>query len=410
MHPGTGRDYLGRMSSPRIAIVGAGPGGLVAAIAARRLGLEPDLFEQAPAFQQIGGAIGIQSNGMQALDAIGLLDDFYPHLCISRRAVLEAPPGHLVAVIDMSAGDVPYPGFAVVERYVLQQYLSGALVKLGGRVQHGMRCESATMSNNRIELRFQNGKHAQYDVVIACDGANSPTRDSMRIPTKRIAPGEAYLRVICDAPHPDPNRIGEFWAEDGRRVGLFPLVRDRTYMFCTAPLREWKEVRSHGLGEWLRSWADFGEMIMQMFVSVKNWNTAVYDELTDLRAEHWHRGPLFLVGDAAHAMTPNLGQGANSAMVDAVVLMRLLAEGLREKRSFAEIGARYEEIRRPFVTRVQDYALRGGSAARWRSSIARGVRNFMLRNAMNIRPLARSTARITSGFNPREQNYLTPIA
>ena len=397
------------MAPPRIAIVGAGPGGLVAAIAARRLGLEPDLFEQAPVFHKVGGAVGVQSNGMQALDAIGLLDDLRPQLCISQHVVLEAPPGHLVAQIEMSAGEVPYPGFAVIERHALQYYLVNALARLGGKVEHGMRCESATMSNNRIELRFQNGRRAQYDVVIACDGVNSPTRDSMRIPTKRIAPGEAYLRVICDTPHPDADRIGEFWAQDGRRVGLYPLVRNRTYMFCTAPLREWKEVRAHRLDEWLRSWSDFGEMIMHMFASVKDWHAAVYDELTDLRAEHWHRGPLFLVGDAAHAMTPNLGQGANSAMVDAVVLMRLLAEGLREHRSFDDIGRRYEEIRRPFVTRVQDYALRGGNAARWRSSIARGVRNFMLRNAFTIRPLARSTARITSGFNPREQNYLTPI-
>lgn len=397
------------MTPTRIAIVGAGPGGLLAGIAARRLGLDPDIFEQAPAFQQIGGAVGIQSNGMQALDAVGVLEGFRPRLCISKRAVLEAPPGTVVAEMDLSATDVPYPGFAVVERHELQSYLVDVLTALGGRVHHGMRCGSATMMNNRVELRFQNGIRAPYDVVIACDGVNSPTRDSMRIPTKRVAPGEAYLRVVCDMPHPDPSRIGEFWAADGRRVGLFPLANDRTYMFCTAPLREWKEVRTHRLNDWLRSWADFGDMVMRMFASVKDWHSAVYDELTDLRADTWHRGPLFLVGDAAHAMTPNLGQGANSAMVDAVVLMRLLADGMREHRTFDEIGARYEEIRRPFVTRVQDYALRGGLAARWTSGFARGMRNFMLRNVLSVGPIARSTARITSGYNPREQTYLSPI-
>lgn len=397
------------MTLPRIAIVGAGPGGLVAAISARRLGLEPDVFEQAPAFHHVGGAVGMQSNGMQALDAIGVLESFRPMLCFTQHAVIEAPPGRVVAEMDMSSGDVPYPGFAVVERYVLQNHLVDALSAVGGRVQHGMRCESATMSNDRVELRFQNGLRSQYDVVIACDGVNSPTRDSMRIPTKRIAPGEAYLRVVCDVPHPDPSRIGEFWAEDGRRVGLFPLIGDRTYMFCTAPLREWKEVRTHRLQEWLRSWSDFGDIVVQMFASVKDWQSAVYDELTDLRAERWQRGPLFLIGDAAHAMTPNLGQGANSAMVDAVVLMRLLSDGLREHRTFDEIGTRYEEIRRPFVTRVQDYALRGGAAARWTSGVARGFRNFMLRNVLSVKPLARSSARIASGFNPREQTYLTPL-
>lgn len=398
------------MTPVRIAIVGAGPGGLLAAIAARRLGLTPDLFEQAPAFHQVGGAVGIQSNGMQALDAVGLLEDFRPRLRVCNRLVIEAPPGRTLSEIDLSHAAVPYPGFAVIERHELQAYLVDVLSSLGGTIQHGMRCGSATMMNNRIELRFQNGIRAPYDVVVACDGVNSPTRDSMRIPTKRVAPGEAYLRVVCDAAHPDPNRIGEFWAPDGRRVGLFPLTNNRTYLFCTAPLREWKEVRTHRLAEWVRSWSDFGDMVMRMFASVKDWQNAVYDELTDLRAETWHRGPLFLVGDAAHAMTPNLGQGANSAMVDAVVLMRLLADGLRENQPLDEIGARYEEIRRPFVTRIQDYALRGGLAARWTSGLARGMRNFMLRNVLSVGPLARSSTRITSGYNPREQSYLTPIA
>src|SRR5439155_25521112 len=101
---------------------------------------------------------------------------------------------------------------------------------------------------------------------------------------------------------------------------------------------DWNRILAEDLSAWARSWDDFGEPVASLVRAI-DWQRAVYDELADVRVDRWYRDRVFLVGDAAHAMTPNLGQGANSAMADALVLINLLA-GANGDCDVA--GARYE--------------------------------------------------------------------
>jgi len=106
-------------------------------------------------------------------------------------------------------------------------------------------------------------------------------------------------------------------------------------------------------------------------------------------------------------MTPNLGQGANSAMTDALVLVNLLAE-CEGRGGWEQAGARYQHLRKPFVTRIQDAALLGGRIASWTSPPARGLRDWFLRAGTTIPALRRASMRLTSGLNPAEEAYLHP--
>ena len=100
--------------------------------------------------------------------------------------------------------------------------------------------------------------------------------------------------------------------------------------------------------------------------SVTDWSGAVYDELADLRVDRWQRNGVFLLGDAAHAMTPNLGQGANSAMVDALVLVNLLAE-LPNRRPGEKPAAVTSSCAGRSLARIQNAALMGGRMAAWKT-------------------------------------------
>src|SRR5262249_18087528 len=173
----------------------------------------------------------------------------------------------------------------------------------------------------------------------------------------------------------------------------------------SVPIGEWDTIREHRLKPWISSWSDFGAHATALLEDV-DWSAAVYDELTDLRVMSWHRGPVFLAGDAAHAMAPNLRQRANSAMVDGVVLMRLLAVAREELDALAGVGARYEAIRRPFVTRLQNVALQGGWMAAFRSPAARWIRDHALRLSQSIGPARRASLRLIAGWNPAEQELL----
>ena len=347
--------------------------------------------------------MGIQGNGLAVLDAIGVLERFRPHIELLTRASVEAPPGRRISVADFRELSLPHIGFAVALRYDLQETLLAAARAAGAVIEFNARCVRATRLDIGVTLGFADGSERTSEILLACDGIRSPVRETFGFVSHKHVVNEAYLRIVVPASMNDSNRVGEFWASDGRRAGCFPLPGNRTYVFCSVPLGKWQHILKNSLPEWVASWRDFGEPIAPLMESVTDWHSAVYDELTDLRVERWYQDRVFLVGDAAHAMTPNLGQGANSAMTDALVLINLLAE---HRDDPAAAGARYEGIRKPFVTRIQRTALFGGTIASWTLPFARFARDSVFRIGSRVGPVRRSSMLLTAGFNPAEQALL----
>lgn len=141
---------------------------------------------------------------------------------------------------------------------------------------------------------------------------------------------------------------------------------------------------------------------------VRDWSRVNYSELYEVCVDRWYRPPLFIVGDAAHAMTPNLGQGANSAMVDSLVLMRLLADGLRRGDPLERVGEAYDGLRRPFVTRIQKMARQIGRLAALRSAPARFLRRGVF-FVMGLRFMQKRGQLVAAGYHPAEESYLRPL-
>jgi 2-polyprenyl-6-methoxyphenol hydroxylase-like FAD-dependent oxidoreductase len=389
----------------RIAIVGGGPAGLVAAIACRQAGFDVTVFEQAASFEQVGGAIGIQGNGLRVLSALGLFERFRPCIELLTRAGLESPPGRVLVDADFTEMDATRIGFGVALRYDLQDVLLQSAREHDVAIHFNSRCSSVKRSAQEVVLDLGDATSVRADVVLACDGARSAVRDGSGFTVRRREVGEAYLRCVANIAHPDRRRIGEYWHPDGRRAGAFPLPGDRTYLFCSVPIGEWRRILENELPAWIRSWDDFGEPVASLVRAV-DWPRAVYDELSDVRVDRWYRDRVVLVGDAAHAMTPNLGQGANSAMTDALVLINLLATMNGDIEAAA---TRYEQIRKPFVTRIQDAAWLGGRMASLKSAPMRAVRDSVIRLSQAIAPARRASMKLTAGYNPAEQEYLRPV-
>ena len=138
----------------------------------------------------------------------------------------------------------------------------------------------------------------------------------------------------------------EIWLDDGRLFGIAPLAQGRTYFYCSAPYGQWHET-ARDVRAMDRRLARRAPRSGEILGAVPDWTRVSYDELREVTVRRWWRGGCFLLGDAAHAMAPNLGQGANSAMVDALVLVRLLYAALDSGGSHDEAGRRYEAVRRP---------------------------------------------------------------
>ena len=392
----------------QIAVVGAGPAGLTAALAARKLGLPVRVFEQAADFKQVGGGIMIHSNGQRVLDALGLLESFQPQMVTLTRGVIEGLRGKILAEIDFTELDIPFNRAAVVWRYQLQEHLLDAAEKAGIEVDFNHRLEDLSVDKNRAELRFENGAEFVADVLIAADGTNSGAREKSGLEFRKIAVGEGWVRGSSG--HKLSNRaFREIWGDDGRRFGIAPLTDDKIYFFARVPLGAWEEIRDNGLEEWIGSWRDFQDAV-EILRGVEDWQKINYSELFEIRAAEWAKPPVFLVGDAAHAMTPNLGQGANSAMVDALVLAQMLASAQENGRSLAEVGREYAALRRPFVTKIQTMARQNGQLAASTSAPSRFLRNILFAATKHLGFVRRKNMQVFAGYHQLEDEFFKPLS
>src|SRR5215207_989818 len=394
------------MQSP-IVIVGAGPAGLTAALALRRLGLEVTVMEQAHDYRRVGGGIVLHDNGQRVLRALGLLDSFRPHLQPCPVIAAELCGGRVLGAVDFDRFFPPLHHLpAVVLRYQLQEHLLAAAQACGVEVRFGHRVVAASAAGDVAVLRLADGASERAGIVLACDGAGSATGASLRLPARRRRLRRAYLRGVADIGWPQP-QIRELWYPDGRIFGTAPLPGARTYFYCTAPLGRWPQTLQGGLDQWITSWAGCDPKPRAVLAAVRDWSRVDYDEPLEVQARNWSRPPVFLVGDAAHAMTPYLGQGANSALVDALVLSRLLARELRGRGDLEAVGRRYVAIRGRFTRLLQISSRRQGNLATSHRAPARWLRDRLLPVFAGTGWIQRRSAMVTAGYNRAEQELLS---
>jgi 2-polyprenyl-6-methoxyphenol hydroxylase-like FAD-dependent oxidoreductase len=398
-----------KQDARQIAIVGAGPAGLVAALVAKKLGFEVRVFEQAPDFARIGGGILIHSNGQRVLESLGLLESFEPQMVAVTKAIVQGYREKVIAEVDFTEIDVPHNRIAVVWRYQLQEHLLKAARQAGIEVSFNHRLEKLEFEGRQAILHFENGEAYQSDIVIAADGVNSRTRESAGMDFRKVAIGEGWLRGSSEIKLSNTT-FREIWGDDGRRFGIAPLTEGKTYFYARVPLGEWEDIRENRLDEWMNGWQDFGQDAIKILHNVRDWKKVNYSELFEIHAEDWAKPPVFLVGDAAHSMTPNVGQGANSAMVDASVLVQMLGQARENGKDLAEVGREYTALRRPFVTKIQTAARRGGALASGTSATSHFLRDAFFAASRNIGFLRRQSLTLSAGYHPPENEFFTPFA
>ena len=401
-----------------VAVVGAGPGGLAAGIALRRLGFDVSVFEQAPQMEAVGGGILLHSNGLRALSALGVLPKLEPKLRYSGRMALESVGGAVLLSVLYADLPVPHPHSAVVLRYDLVDALLETAKEYDVPLFLDQKFSGITVDANGVSLALTCGKSGTtetrtFDALVACDGVHSPIRNALGL-LRGAAPRPLppWLRASAPVATPD-STIREIWGDDGRSFGIMPLPGDETHFFCSAPPREtWNALLSDpsGVGDWIDGWAAFGPEVHRLARSVPNWATVHYGSPAFVQVKAWHKGPVFLVGDAAHAMPPNLGQGANAALVDALVLARTLAnENAKAQLDWELAGRVYQNLRGPFMRKTQEVARELGFLAHQTAPLVRLLRDEALIQSARIAPIRERAVEIAIGHNPPEDPYLTPL-
>lgn len=360
---------------PREAlIIGAGIGGLCAGIALQRAGVRVAIYEAAPAPREVGAGLTLWPNAIRALDRLGLGAAVRALGTVDRHGGAIADwRGRSLVTLPAAALEARFGApIVVVHRAEFRALLAEALGR--DALRYDARLQSfAPDDGGRIIAHFADGHVARGDLLIGADGLRAVTRQQLfGGPAPRYAGYTAWRAVV---PY-DQARIplwGEFWGR-GLRFGLAPIGADRVYYFATrnAPAgsdrRGTPESRRTELLRLFGGWAD----PVPGLLAATDPAALLQNDIEELPPlPRWGAGPVTLLGDAAHAMTPNLGQGACLAIEDAVTL----AACLHEITDVAGALRRYEARRRPRATRLQRQARLIGRVGQWSHPLACALRD-----------------------------------
>jgi 2-polyprenyl-6-methoxyphenol hydroxylase-like FAD-dependent oxidoreductase len=332
----------------RILVVGGGIAGLTLTIALRRSSHQITLVEAAPEFTSVGAGISIGPSGLVALAKIGVkIDDFFakgaaiPSWDVFSRQVL-------IHHYDLRPLQEIY-GYPLVclTRTDMLDTLLDELDHVDVRL--GVRPTQLAQESSAVEVAFSDGRQSAYDLVIGADGINSFVRKTVFGTADLRYSGMISYRGIVSG-LPETAGMVEIWGER-KRTGLSPVGNNSHYFYATlvAPLTMASLSPSEGLVLFQETFKDIGGPFEACRAKITKPEQLILTPICELVDHPWHRGRVLLIGDAAHAITPNLGQGGSMAIEDAVTLGDLLTQEM----AFETVFERFEEARRGRVHAVQ---------------------------------------------------------
>lgn len=362
----------------KATVIGAGIGGLSAAVALRKAGIETVVFERARELKEIGAGLSLTANATRALNELGLADALRGLGGPVRRAEIRTWRGEVLSTIPVSqlSGKVGTQSVAV-HRADLQAVL---LRELGeGVVRPGAECVGFEQNGAGVRTFFAGGRKESCDVLIGADGLRSAVRARLLGDGgPRYAGYTAWRAVVTPGRDLFPPGIAfEYWGT-GTRCLCAHVGGGRVYWAVSrnAPEGE-KDVTGATKGALLgllRGWHGPVPALIEATEETAILRTDIYDR--DPPRKRWGEGRVTLLGDAAHPMTPDLGQGACQAIEDAVVLARYL--GRQETGAAAALGL-YEARRIRRTAWIVRGSRRTGRIAQMQNPLACRLRDAALR-------------------------------
>jgi 2-polyprenyl-6-methoxyphenol hydroxylase-like FAD-dependent oxidoreductase len=356
------------MATKRILIAGGGIGGMAAALALHRAGVDVTVYERARAFAEIGTGLSLWPNATRVLQSLGVLKRIIALGDPVTQFNLQRSDGTPIASLPMSGYSTPglclhradlyralfetLPGTSLVANEVIQSFEQGA---------------------DGVTARFASGQAIQVDGLVGADGINSVIRAQLHGATPPVYRGYCVWRGVTANPGGlVRGHISESWGA-GRRFGIMPIGRGRVCWYATrnGPASQ-PDPAAGRQQEVLGLFRDWHKPIPALIESTPSANILKTDACDRPTLVQWGRGRVTLTGDAAHPMTPNVGQGACMAIEDSAGLAKMLAT----KMEVAEAFRAFEALRQGRTAYMVRQARRIGVFGQWQNPLLVGGRNF----------------------------------
>ncbi|MEN1786160.1 MAG: FAD-dependent monooxygenase [Bacteroidota bacterium] len=353
----------------KILIVGAGIGGLCTAVALQQKGFNVEVFEAAATLRPVGAGIALGDNAMQILDRLGLADQVKSAGAQLLQGAITDAQLRPIQIVDNA-------GFSLcIHRARLHEVLVGGLGKVP--LHLGKRCAAFLQTDDGVQLQFEDGSQVEGDLVIGADGIHSLLRRQIAEVSLRYS-GQTCWRGLTDFAMPAryTGMAVEAWG-GAARFGFLVYAEGKVYWYAVNLDAEGGADNAKTLHQDLGAiFNSFDSLVNDLILSTPT-DHIHRSDLCDIDPSFrkWHTDRLCLIGDAAHATTPNMGQGACQAIEDAMAL----ALALDKYREGPKAFAKFSRVRRPKARMVVKDSWQIGQVAHWKHPVTKGLRNFLFR-------------------------------
>ncbi|GAB2777224.1 2-polyprenyl-6-methoxyphenol hydroxylase-like FAD-dependent oxidoreductase [Hymenobacter luteus] len=359
-------------------IIGAGIGGLTAAHALLQQGHRVRVHEAAPELREVGAGLVLGANAMRALHQLHLDAAVLPLGSPVTRLDLRDQRGRLLQAADTApfTTRLGFPNLGI-HRAALQQVLSQGLPP--DVLTLGCAFERLETDATGVTAHFADGRTVRADALIAADGIRSRVRRQLLPRAEPRYAGYTCWRAVVDASRLDlpVGESCETWGERGRRFGYVPVGKGQVYWFAclNSPQPQNPQYRAYRTTDLQRAFAGFHAPVPELLALTRD-EELLWNDILDVKPlRRFAFGRVLLLGDAAHATTPNLGQGAGMAVEDAAVLAQCLEAQPDLGRAFRQV----EQRRRGRTARIVRTSWQLGRVGQLESPLLTGLRNTVMR-------------------------------
>lgn len=362
-------------TNPSFSIVGGGIAGLTTAIALHQIGLSATVFEASPTIRPLGAGLALAANAMQAFERLEIAD-----AVIRKGRQLDAfaildETGKVVTRTDSRAISERYgiDNFAI-HRAELHEVLLAQVP--ASTLFTGKKAIQINEQADEVTVFFDDGTTHQTDYLLVADGIHSPIRRQLLPDSAPRYAGYTCWRGVVHRPDLRLTEASETWGRRGR-VGIVPLTKNRVYWFACINASPQNQqmglLTSRNLADHFRH---FHPPIPDLLAGTPDDNL-LWNDIIDLKPlKRFAYGRTLLLGDAAHATTPNMGQGACQAIEDAVVL----ADALTKNDSVEKAYREFENRRLARTRTITNTSWRIGQVAQWSNPFLTTLRNRLFRS------------------------------
>lgn len=349
----------------RIAVIGGGMGGLTAAITLTKIaGADVTVFEKTSKLDEVGAGITVAPNASRILDRLGILEKVKSAGATpDSYGVYQDAMGNLVTDAAWEDSARKYQNIGMYRPdlvNILADEVDPKTIRLGHRLT------SIQTLDSGVRVEFDNGVSEEFDAVVGADGIHSVVRESVMQFPEAVYSGYIAYRGVLDASRlpKDWPMISQVWMGNERHFMFYPLQQRKLFNFIgfvpsDKPLKgpasgpaAVSELAAEFAGD---DWDPKLRHVIELIDETFWWGLYDHEPLTN-----WSRGPITLLGDAAHTMLPHQGQGVNLAIEDSMALAFFVKEA-ETARDLPEAFKRYTAVRMQRAAILQNGSRRAGA-------------------------------------------------